>query len=357
MKQPSPNVVIAVVVAIIAVLVAFTFWIAPRTALVSYLATVVAWSAMSIGSLLVLLMTYLVRGEWTEGLHGPLRAAVMTIPISSILFIPILIGLRELYPWATDNVADPGSFKAIWLTPWFFVLRSVVYFTIWSALGCGSLLAWGDLRRMNRVAAAGLILYALTASLAGVDWIESLTPGFHSSVYGLTFLTLQLLAGFAFALLMVLRRTGSAAAYGAILLSAILLWAYNYAMQYIVMWSANIPSEVSWYLLRSSGFWGWALIVLVAVQFIVPFFALLSERVRGSAMSLACIAGLTVVMRCVEAYWLVVPGTGVDGWSLAVAAPLMVVAVGMVWLATFRYAMRIELNGLVALAGRRLVTR
>ena len=42
---------------------------------------------------------------------------------------------------------------------------------------------------MTRAASVGLIVYALTVSLAGVDWMESLEPDFHSSIYGLLFLS------------------------------------------------------------------------------------------------------------------------------------------------------------------------
>ena len=49
------------------------------------------------------------------------------------------------------------------------------------------------------------------------------------------------LTGYAFALVMVLRSPhASTHRYGAILLAALLLWAYIHAKQYIVIWSGNI---------------------------------------------------------------------------------------------------------------------
>ena len=56
-------------------------FIDPHALLASYLAAAVAWSAIPIGALAVLLTTYLVRGEWTEGLHAPLTAAALTLPV------------------------------------------------------------------------------------------------------------------------------------------------------------------------------------------------------------------------------------------------------------------------------------
>ncbi len=65
------------------------------------------------------------------------------------------------------------------------------------------------------------------------------------------------------------------------LLSAVLIWAYLHAMQYIVIWSGNIPDEVTWYLKRSTDGWQFFLAALAFGQFVLPFFALLSEAIRG----------------------------------------------------------------------------
>src|SRR5436190_12649726 len=169
----------------------------PHGFLVAYLATVVTISGIAVGAIGVLMITYLVRGHWTEGLHVPLTAAALTAPAAGLLFIPVLVGIPWLYPWANEPLR--GAFKSIWLTAGFFAARTVFYFAAWTVLAIWLRRAWAHPRRMLISASAGLIVYALTASLAGIDWLESLTPNFHSSMYGLLFLTFQVLAGFAFA--------------------------------------------------------------------------------------------------------------------------------------------------------------
>src|SRR5438067_4092735 len=144
----------------------------PKAVLVSYLAAAVAISAIPVGSLAVLMITYLVRGNWTIGLHVPLTAAALTTPIAGFLFLPVLISIPGLYVWAHGPGA--GGFKEFYLTPWFFALRTASYFVIWTVLGLWVRSSWGEPGRMIPAASAGLICYALTGSLAGVDWLESL---------------------------------------------------------------------------------------------------------------------------------------------------------------------------------------
>ena len=334
----SPRLPIATLLGLAAIVVGFL--IDPDTLLPTYLATVVTISAIPVGCMAVLMVTYVVRGSWTEGLHIPLTAAALTTPIAAVLFIPVLIALPWIYPWAHESGAEPGPLKAAWLTPGFFILRTALYFALWTVLALWLRGAWADPRRMVRAASAGLILYALSASFAGVDWLESLTPEFHSSIYGLLFLTFQLLAGLSFAFTIVLSTPGAPTfRYGAILLSLLLLWAYNHAMQYIIIWSGNIPEEAAWYLAREAGAWGMALWTLIALQFILPFFAMLSSKLRNGRRSLLRIAALTVGLRFLEACILALPQRQIAGIALLFAVPGTILFAGLLWWAAFAFSL------------------
>ncbi|WP_438277114.1 hypothetical protein [Nitrobacter sp.] len=295
--------------AIAAILLSLGAVVDGRSALAAYLVAWIALSAIPIGALGVLMVSYLVRRDWTESLHPILTAATATLPLAGGLFVPVLVLLGWLYPAASDTASLP-AFKAIYLAPWFFVTRAVFYFVVLTILGWRLRAAWPDRARMSRVASMGLIVYALLVSLAGVDWLESLEPDFHSSIYGLLYLSFALTAGIAFAIgagLLLARRLVGINGYSGLLLSTILLWGYLHAMQYIVIWSANIPDEVVWYLKRSVDGWQYVLVVLAIGQFIFPFFALLSARIRRDRRWLAGLCALTLAMRLVEAAVLIFP--------------------------------------------------
>jgi hypothetical protein len=331
-------------------------WIDARTAFASYLVAWTAIGAIPIGALAVLFTTYLVRAGWTHDLRGLLSGAALTIPVVGLLFIPVLIGMPHIYPWAADASHLP-SFKAVYLTPWFFVLRTFFYFVVLTALAVWGALAYGDETAMKRSASVGLIVWALISSWAGIDWLESLEPHFHSSIYGLLMISFNLLAGVGYAVtaLLVTRATRqmSNAAYSGTFLSVLLLWAYLHAMQYIIIWAGNIPEEVVWYLGRLEGGWGFALWALFILQFIVPFFALLSGRVRGSTNALLWLAAGTLALRYLEAAVLILPPLHIVGgalWLDIAAAILVTVAI---WLFAWQMAGRLlqeKLSGRVASA-------
>jgi hypothetical protein len=291
----------------------------PKTMTASYLAAWVAASAIPIGGLAVLMISYLVRAGWTIDLHPLLSRAALTTPVFASLFIPVLIGMGLIYPSAGE-AGHLSAFQSSYLSPWFFVLRAIVYFAILTVLAVWAARAYGDDAAMKRAASAGLIVWALISSFAGVDWMESVEPDFHSSIYGLLKIAFDLLAGFGFAVvvLMLTHRTRrmSNVAYAGTFLSVLLLWAYLHAMQYIIVWAGNIPDEIVWYLERLRHGWGIALWTLYIGQFIVPFFVLLSERARGSTAVLLWLGTATLALRFLEAIVLILPPLHPSAWTL-----------------------------------------
>ncbi len=307
--------------------------IEPKLMLASYLAAWIAVSSISIGSIGVLPFTYLVRGGWTDDLHRPLTLASLTLPIFALLFLPIVLGIGTLYPWADPGQSLP-AFQRVWFVPWFFSARALFYFVV--LFGLALWLAIGFVGARSRVRSASVtgIVWTLIVSFAGIDWLESLEPHFHSSIYGLLVVSFTLLSGLAFAMAVVLISDHPLKmapwAYSGTLLSLLLFWVYLHAMQYIIIWTGNLPDEVIWYLERLDGTWGFLLWALFILQFIAPFFALLPARLRHDRRTLLWISAATLALRYLEAVIFVLPPLRVGGLVLLLDLPaaLLLIAAG-----------------------------
>lgn len=308
----------------------------PRLMLTAYLAAAVATVGIPLGALGVLLMTYLVPGRWTAELHPVLSRAALMLPYSAALMLPVLIGVTYIYPW-THHAETGKTFQAIYLTPWFFTVRAAAYLVVLSLIARWAVRAYRRPEAQTRSASAGMIVYALLVSFAGVDWLESVEPDFHSSIYGLLFLVIVLMTGLAFALTAKLATTrrASVKVYGPLLLATLLVWAYHHAMQYIIIWAGNLPDETIWYVERLRDGWGAALWALFTLQFIVPFLALLSERVRNSRRYVLSIAVATLALRYLENAILVLPplhaNTGLLWFDVAAATAFTCGLFALTW--------------------------
>lgn len=300
----------------------------------SWLWAFLFWAGLGVGCAGVLMIHQLVGGDWGGPLRKPLEAGAATALLLPAFFLPLLLGLDELYPWTREPLEE----KRAYLNTPFFLLRSAAYFALW-ILGF-LLLRRGDDAARRRLSGPGLLVYAFTLSFAAIDWAMSIEPHWSSSIYGLLFIAGQLLSTFAAAALaVVLLRAGGLDErrlhdLGNLLFMAVLLWAYVSFSQFLLIWSGNIPEEVAWYARRARGGWGLWAAALALVGFALPFFLLLRSDVKRAPRSLAVAAALVLVARLADTFWWVSPAFNPDGprphW-LDLAAPA---AIGGFWVAS-----------------------
>jgi hypothetical protein len=199
---------------------------------------------------------------------------------------------------------------------------------------------------MKIVAAPGLAIYCVLATFASVDWLMSLDPHWYSSIFGVYFIVGQGLSALAFLIVMAVylsqREPLNTAFkplhfhdYGKLMLAFVMLWAYIALSQLLIIWSANLPEEVGWYLERSHGVWKYISILLALFHFLLPFVLLLSRDLKRDAKRLARVAVLVLVMRFVDLYWMAAPSFGHEGLSFHWLDLATVLGIGGVWFAVF----------------------
>jgi hypothetical protein len=322
----------------------------------SYLVAWLFWIALTLGCLGIMMIHHLSRGGWGLMIRRTLEAATRTLPVMAILFLPILFGLQALYVWARPEAAsDPLiQHKASYLNPAAFAIRSIFYLVVWTlfAFALSRLSQKQDetadvglFRRMQVVAAPGLVIFALLATFASIDWIMSLDPHWYSSIFGVYFITGAGVAGFAFISLVALYLSQRPPLegtikpkhfhdYGKLLLAFVMLWSYIAFSQLLIIWSGNLPEETPWYLHRVQGGWKWVSIALILFNFMLPFLLLLSRDLKRNARLLAAVACFVLVMRWVDFYWLAAPTfdhhLALHWLDLATMA-----AIGGIWVAIF----------------------
>jgi hypothetical protein len=287
------------------------------------------WLGVALGCMVLLMVQHLTGGAWGILLRRILEAGSRTLLPLAVFAVPLLFGLRLLYPmWADPDRAKDipeVAHKSVYLNVPGFVIRLAIYFVVWLVLAA-FLNRWsarqdedapagvGSERRFRLLSAPGLALYGLTITFASVDWLMSLEPRWYSTIYPVVFGVGQALEGIAFAALVLV----FLAAYpplsavvrpvhfrdvGNLLLLFVMMWAYVSFSQYLLIWAENLPEETPWYLRRLRGGWGWVALLLVFFQFVAPFVFLLFRDVKEDPRRLAGIARLVLVMRFVDVCW------------------------------------------------------
>jgi hypothetical protein len=297
----------------------------------AYLVAYIYWLMIPLGCTAILMMHHLTGGWWGYPIRRLLEAGSRTFGFMAILFIPILLGMKQLYPWVSDRgdmTGDPNfRFKLSYLTPQFFAVRVVIYFVILLILSY-FLNKWsreqdstGDptiAKKLEGISGPGLILWGIVVTYSMIDWVMSLEPKWFSTIYGMIFMIVGALTAMSF-IIFVLRRLSGEAPFkdavtpgqyndlGNLMLTFTMLWAYLAFSQFLIIWSGNIKDEIPWYITRAFGDWAIVAVILIVMHFALPFLLLLQRNIKRRVERLYVVAAMMMILSVVDVYWLIVP--------------------------------------------------
>jgi hypothetical protein len=316
-----------------------------------------------LGSMALLMVQHLSGGAWGLVIRRPLEAAVRTMPIMAVLYLPIAIGVHDIYHWShPDAVAgDPMlEWKAPYLNTTFFYIRQLIYFAIWITIG-QLLTRWSAEqdragspalpRKFSILSGAGLVIYALSVTFAMVDWTMSVNPHWFSTMWGPLYIAGQGLSAFAFSITVLIALSHTAPLnrlvtphhlhdLGKFLFAFLMMHAYLSFSQFLIIWSANLSEEIPHYLIRWDSGYQYVSIFMIVGHFAVPYALLLSRNMKRNAFRLRLIATWILFARIVDYYWHVAPEFHPEHLDLGILDAATPIALGGVFLALFAANLR-----------------
>ena len=347
---------------VFSVIAALGAWLRPDEFFRAYLLAFMAWLGITLGSMAILMLRHLTKGAWGMVIRRILGAAMRCVPLMIALFIPLLFGIHRLYIWARplEGIADKHlrehlqDITKTYLTVNGFIVRAAIYFAIWWALSF-FLTKWSaeqdhppmrdNSARFKALSGPGLILYGFTITFAVIDWIMSIDPSWISTIFGLSFLIGQVLAALCFAVVVErilfrykpmseLLKPEQVQDHGKFMLTFIMMWAYFAFSQWLIIWAGNLPEEITWYMRRLHGGWGYVGLFVVLFHFAVPFVFLISRPFKRDITRLVWLAVWLLLMRYVDLFWIIEPNFSMT-FKITWLDIVVPIAMGSLWLAYF----------------------
>lgn len=304
---------------------------------------------LSIGGCFWTLLHNVSNASWGTSVRRTFENLGSTYPWMFLFGIPLLCPQVQqyLYEWmnahraATGNVEDHlrGAASLLYHKYWFmnrpFWYGRVIFW------GLGLSLVIIGLRKLStdqdtdpnpgtaRLFKARfhstytLILFALTITFTGFDFLMGLDYKWYSTMWGVYLFAGSALNSLAVIILVCAWLLGQGHLkhvthgehfhiMGKLLLSFTIFWAYIAFSQFFLIWYAGITEETSYFLIRNTGNWNIAMITLVFGHFVVPFVVLLQAWLKRNPRALAIVAAYTLCMHVLDHYLITIPERGVS---------------------------------------------
>jgi hypothetical protein len=304
-----------------------------KTALYAYLMAFAYWLGLSLAALVLLLILHAAKARWTVALRRPVEVGAASVAIFPLLFIPIALGFRVLYPWAgsheglDEEMQHLLHHRAPYLNPTFFFVRAAIFFFVWIVVS-QLLLRWstkqdesGEPRlteRMWKLGAGALPAVAITLTFAAIDWLMTTSMNWYSSMWGVYYFAGSFIAVISLLVIALVRLDQTPALGGTIkpahwlslgkfMLAFTCFWAYIAFSQYMLSWITNQPHEATFLIPRQQTVWRFAGYALMVGHIGIPFLLLLSRDLKLKPRRLAAVGAWILLMHAIDLYWVVMP--------------------------------------------------
>jgi hypothetical protein len=299
----------------------------------AFLVNLLFWLGIAQGGVVASAAFYLTQGRWAGQAHYRLAESFSGfLVVGFILFWALYFGRESIFPW----IRHPVPAKTGWLNVPFLFARDGIALAVMTLVSLSFLSASRseDARKwavapntigmpppsIRRLAPAVCILFAVVYSLLAFDLVMSLSPLWHSTLFGWWFFAgafWSAIVTMALTAVCLRRVLGPGNIFtegrimrdiGLMVFAFSIFWAYTLFAQYIVIWYGDIPMETFFIAVRVH-YLPWAFMSWLTVTFVwvIPFVVLLGIRPKKTPIILGTVALLGMVGIWSEIYVLVVP--------------------------------------------------
>jgi len=286
--------------------------------------------SIGVGALFLVALEYVAGAIWSVPIRRIVEFFAAIIPFLAILVLPLIFNIHELFHWShAEAVAEDAILqgKAPYLNVEFFIIRVFVMIGLWSLF---YFIITKNSRKQDetkdqkltkrniKLSAIFIPVFAITISLAAIDWLMSIEPHWFSTIFGVYFFSGTVIAAIAAVTIATVflkehgylhsRMTNDHLfSLGALQFAFINFWGYIAFSQYLLIWYADLPEETFWILQKWDGSWAIFSIILILIHFLVPYIALVSQPSKMNPKRLKFISVWLLFAHLFDLYWLVMP--------------------------------------------------
>jgi ABC-type uncharacterized transport system permease subunit len=357
---PQKVTLIGLVILIIGILWSgAAFFTNPLRAEFNYLIAFTFLVSIALGSLFWVAIEYIAGADWSTPVRRVPEFLASLLWIVALGAVPLIIFSHDLYHWMHKEAVMGDHIlegKMAYLNETFFIVRTVIVIAIWLIFyylitrNSQKQDEDGSQKRTAiniRLSAAFLVLFALSITVASVDWMMSLDPHWFSTIFGVYYFSGTVMAGISAVALatVLLKENGylhphmprdSYYSMGTLMFAFNIFWAYIAFSQYMLIWYGNLPEETFWFIDRMKNGWGTVAWGLIIFHFLIPFLLMLPRSIKTNPLQLKIWSVWLLLAHYYDLYFVIMPAYSKEsvtlGW-MEFGFPLIPVGLAIVFFA------------------------
>ncbi|QOG02558.1 quinol:cytochrome C oxidoreductase [Flavobacterium sp. MDT1-60] len=316
------------------------------------------WSALYVACIFFLLLSMgvlafyaiqqVAQAGWSPVLFRVMQGITAYLPVASVIFFIILIlcGLHfnHIFVWLGEGVTDPKSAnydeiiagKAGYLNFPFWIVRAGIFLLGWnlyrhySRKNCLAQDEANDdlnYKKNFKLSAGFLVFFIVSESIMSWDWIMSFDPHWFSTLFGWYVFASFFVSGItAIALVTIYLKSKGYLEYvntshihdlAKFMFGISVFWTYLWFSQFMLIWYANIPEEVTYFVTRiqlyNLPFFG-----AVVMNFVFPLLILINTDFKRLSWVIVMAGTVILLGHYVDFFNMIMPGTVGDRWFIGI---------------------------------------
>ena len=301
---------------------------------------------ISLATLAFYAIQHAAQAGWSVVLFRVMEAITAYLPVGGVLlfvfFVLSSLHLNHLFVWMDPEVVAHDELiqnKAGYLNVPFFLLRAAIYMGgwIWYRQHSRKLtLAQdnapiGDMSNFTKLfkrSAAFLVFFLVTESMMSWDWIMSLDPHWFSTLFGwYVFASMIVSAVTTIALVSIYLKGKGYLEFvnnshlhdlAKFMFGFSIFWTYLWFSQFMLIWYANIPEEVTYFVSRF-GDYKLPFLGMLVLNFVFPLLVLMNSDFKRVNWFIVCTGIIILIGHYVDIFVMIMPATVGDQWYFGIS--------------------------------------
>ena len=298
---------------------------------------------ISLGVLAFYAIQYAAQAGWSPVLFRVMEAITYYLLPGALIVLGIAWWAGDhIFIWMDPDVVAHDELiqaKAGWLNKTWFLIRGLIFITGWSlyryfsrkfslAQDSADLNDNSNFKNNFRISAGFLVFYIYTESIMSWDWIMSVDPHWFSTLFGWYVFASMFVSGITvIAMITIYLKSKGLMEFvndshlhdlAKFMFAISVFWTYLWFSQFMLIWYANIPEEVTYFVTRIEDY-NLPFFGMIILNFIFPFLVLMNSDYKRVPWFIV-MAGIVILFgHYIDVFNMIMPATVGDRWFIGIA--------------------------------------